>query len=133
MTDTYSTKTLTAANGVAFTARIVLDCQRYGLDDCLVHSGEPLVEFYDTRYPETDYGQFVSSYFVASIMMWDSYMDEGDARGRGLNLDGGVPIWTIDGATMDLFREWLAATVPPDTKARAEAEAAEVWGKFTSR
>ena len=43
-----------------FNVRIVRAGDRYGRDNCLTHDkDEPLVEFYDSRYPHTEYGQFV--------------------------------------------------------------------------
>lgn len=34
----------------------------------LVHSGKPIVEFYDKRYDHTSLGQFVSSHFIDDIL-----------------------------------------------------------------
>ena len=55
------------------------------------------VKFYDARYEHTIYGQFVSSYYVSTIL-------EGD---DGLCLDGGVPDWKISAAAMSRIRAWL--------------------------
>lgn len=67
------------------------DCQLYG-------HGLPLVEFYDVsqdpaKFPE---GQFVSRYFMSTLLGMDSI---GDSIGEmsALGLDGGVPDWTIRG------------------------------------
>lgn len=66
-------------------------CQLYG-------HGLPLVEFYDVsqdpaKFPE---GQFVSRYFMSTLLGMDSI---GDSIGEmsALGLDGGVPNWTIRG------------------------------------
>jgi hypothetical protein len=56
-----------------------------------------LVAFYDTRYEHTPLGQFVSRYYVDTIL-------KGTA---GLCLDGGVPEWTISAAGMARVREHL--------------------------
>lgn len=69
----------------------VNDCQLYG-------HGLPLVEFYDVsqdpeKFPE---GQFVTRYYMSTLLSMDSV---GDSIGEmsALDLDGGVPNWTING------------------------------------
>jgi hypothetical protein len=60
------------------------------------------VEFYDRRYEHTEgYGQFTGGHYFASSLLEQH-------RFAGLNLQGGVDAWTIDAATMDLVRTWLA-------------------------
>ena len=77
--------------------RIVEKGDKYGLDDCLDNDGTPLVEFYDTRYEHSDLGQFVSRYFIDTL-----------TRGEGeLNLDGGVPAWSVNEPCMNRIRDWL--------------------------
>lgn len=51
-------------------------------------AAEPVVEFYDSRYPHTKRGQFVSSYYARTLneAPW----------GEGLILDTGSPDWQID-------------------------------------
>ena len=94
------TMTVTADNGVTFLVRIVREGERYGRNDCLTHDEPmPLVEFYDTRYPHTERGQFVSRYYADTIAAIPS--------GRGLDLDGGVPDWTIDGESMRFVTAWV--------------------------
>lgn len=95
-----------AVSGVRFNVRLLQTGDHYGLNDVLV-VGEgdslrlegpgPFVEFYDSRYPHTSFGQFVSRYGVSTIL-------EGKT---GLNLMGGVADWQIDGAAMDIVRQWL--------------------------
>ena len=77
--------------------RIVEKEDKYGLDDCLVNEGKPLVEFYDTRYEHTDLGQLVSRYFIDTLI---------DGEG-GLYLDGCEPEWTIHRPCMNRIRDWL--------------------------
>lgn len=77
----------------SFKAVIIEKGDNYGLNDCLTHEEvRPLVEFYDTRYD-----QFVSRYYVKTILEVDS----------GLNLHGGVEDWTIDKTGMDFVKDWL--------------------------
>ena len=55
-------------------------------------SDEPVVEFYDKRYPmHGKPGQFISRYYVSTLR--EDHFD--GAPARGLNLHGGVPEWTI--------------------------------------
>jgi hypothetical protein len=59
----------------------------------------PLVEFYDCRFEHTPYGQFVSRYFLDTVI--------GHTPGAGLCLDGGVPSWSIGDKAMDRIVAWL--------------------------
>lgn len=58
-----------------------------------------VVSFYDSRYSHTPLGQFVSDYYVETLLEREC--------GYGLTLYGGVPDWTIDAGAMDLVRSWL--------------------------
>lgn len=64
-----------------------------------INSGAPLVEFYDKRYGHTPDGQFVSRYELGSVLEQNRF--------AGLNLNGGIPAWTVDGDSMSLVRKWL--------------------------
>ena len=57
------------------------------------------VKFYDARYEHTDIGQFVSSYYISTIL------DGNDDI--GLCLDGGIPEWSISASGMGRIRKWL--------------------------
>jgi len=81
------------SNGVPFNSRIVKMGEKYGLDFCLTHDeNEPLVEFYDARYPHTEFGQFVSRYYYSTLS---------EDPGQGINLDGGIDDWFVDGHQKD--------------------------------
>jgi hypothetical protein len=56
-----------------------------------------MVEFYDSRYPHTEYGQFVSRYYVSTLI--DHNCD--------LTLDGGVPEWSVSANGMKQVVEYL--------------------------
>lgn len=97
--------------GLTFTVRLVCTGGKYGARNCLTHDkAEPLVEFYDDRYPMSQdpngehLGQFVSRYYAETLL---------EARtSGGLCLDGGnAEVWTLDAVTMrlvrDLIRNWL--------------------------
>jgi hypothetical protein len=78
--------------------RVVDPGERYGLNMCLTNKdAEPYVEFYDTRYGHTDFGQFVSRYYVSTIM---------DHEGS-LCLDGGAPEWAVSGKLIERVKKWL--------------------------
>jgi hypothetical protein len=103
-----------AQTGREFRVRIVKEGEAYGRDMCLIHDKvDPLVEFYDVKHefdvaPDgAPLGQFVSRYYLSTLM------GEGALSGpsiftedQGLNLDGGVDVWSIDAigmADVELF------------------------------
>jgi len=88
-----------------FNVRVVNKGDKYGRDFVLTHdSDKPLVEFYDSRYPHTEFGQFVSRYYVSTILGTDGY---GRAEG-GLILDGGnADVWTVKEGDMNVVRAYL--------------------------
>jgi hypothetical protein len=89
-----------------FNVRILRKGDKYGRDFCLTHDEDkPLVEFYDGRYPHCEYGQFVTRYYVSTILGTDKW-----GRGAGgLILDGGIPAWTVSAEDMDTVRDYLRA------------------------
>jgi hypothetical protein len=100
------TAVITSTTGVRFLVRVLRTGDRYGLDDCLtvgegrsleISGPGPMVEFYDTRYPHTRFGQFVSRYNLDTIL---------ESSG-GLDLMGYEPSWKIDAAAMLVVRIWL--------------------------
>ena len=78
--------------------RIVEKGDKYGLKDCLTHDGEePLVEFFDTRYEHTDFGQFVTRYYLCTLL---------DSNG-GLDLYCSTNDWYINDPCGNRIRDWL--------------------------
>jgi len=77
--------------------RIVNTGDKYGRDMCLTNDKAPMVEFYDVRYPHTQYGQFVSRYYISTILSQDS---RGGDYSNGLCLDGRVPAWQVSAEDM---------------------------------
>ncbi len=73
--------------------RVVHPGDAYGLDDVLTNDGEAMVEFYDARYPHTEHGQFVSRYRLSTL--------NGHDPGTGIDLDGGIPDWSVTGDNCD--------------------------------
>ena len=88
-----------------FNVRVVNKGDKYGRDFVLTHEEDkPLVEFYDSRYPHTEFGQFVSRYYVSTLLGEDKY---GRAEG-GLCLDGGnANEWTVSERHMGIVRSFL--------------------------
>lgn len=94
--------------GLRFNAVLVRKGERYGLKNVLVCEGEALVEIYDARYTGADFtplGQFVTRYFVSTLLK-DDFVHE-----HGLNLCGHEPSWQLDKVAFDMLcRELHAAT-----------------------
>lgn len=98
---------VTADSGVPFRV-LAIPCRTEGPNRHRAPAGRDhaIVEFYDRRYLiDGEHGQFTGGYYdVDTILGRDEY---GRADG-GLCLHGGVPDWTLDDASMDLVRSWLA-------------------------
>jgi hypothetical protein len=67
------------------------------------YSTQPVISFYDRRYAGNKgfdaHGQFVSDYDVESMLRRHS--------GYALDLDSGVPNWSVDASSMALVKTWL--------------------------
>ena len=86
-----------------FRIRVVMSGESYGKDDCLTHErSEPLVEFFDKRFPHTPNGQFVSRYYLETVVKMSN----------GLNLDGGVDAWKVSKEGIDFVQEKLKELIP---------------------
>lgn len=95
-----------------FNVRIVNKGDRYGRADCLTHDDDrPMVEFYDHRYTHGDWadrGQFVSRYYVGTLLGTDGFY-KGVPTG-GLCLDGGNrDEWSVSADEMAMIRVYLKA------------------------
>ncbi len=90
-----------------FNVRIVNKGDMYGRDFCLVHNNhEPMVEFYDSRYPHTKLGQFISRYFVGTLLDQEGFYGNGTTG--GLCLDGGnADEWTVSSEDMKTVRNYI--------------------------
>jgi hypothetical protein len=104
-----------SCGGLSLLVRVVYHGDPYGLNFCLRHSGDPLVEFYDTDYAYARYflgnqteaiaaeapklGQFITRYYVETIL--DRHPQ------AGLSLHGGEPKWIVSPACMRDIQEWL--------------------------
>jgi len=89
--------------GITWAVRYVRESELYGRDLCLVHEEEdPLVEFYDTRYPHTPIGQFVSRYFLSTLL------ERCTSDERGIMLDP-EPSWSVSGVCLKEILGWAKA------------------------
>ena len=89
----------TIGNGVPHIGERINDCQLYG-------HGLPLVEFYDMTKNTEQGGQFVSRYYMSTLLG----MDESDiplSDMKAFSLDGGVPAWTVAGTDLQNVTDWL--------------------------
>lgn len=65
---------------------------------------EPMIEFYDRRYPHTELGQFVTRYYVETL----AHPDAAEFyESVGLVLDGGALSWQVSPANLRLVRDQL--------------------------
>lgn len=110
------TLTVVALNGVKFK---VVDLQPGEIAAYpAAASAQRQVEFYDTRYHHTPWGQFVTRYNADTLI----------PREGGLMLMGGVPNWMIDADTMQRVRRWLASRRPDDRIAKPVDASVDITG-----
>ena len=84
-------------HGITFNVRHVGIGDKWGIDGCYTNGTTPMVEFYDTRGPYQELGQFVSRYYVSTIL----------GHVGGLDLHGGCKDWALDADNMIAVIEWL--------------------------
>jgi len=83
-----------------FNVRVVLKGDKYGYQDSQTLTlDRPLVEFYDTRHMHTDRGQFVTRYFVETLLP--------NEYPNGLSLYGSEPSWDVSGPEMACVLAYL--------------------------
>jgi len=88
---------------VPFNVKVLKKGDTYGLNKCLTHEDErPVVEFYDARHDFDPEGQFVSRYYVETLLE--------DEEG-GLDLMGYEPSWKLDHFDMKKVRSYLLDVV----------------------
>jgi len=81
--------------------RIVKTGDKYGRAMCLTNDKAPMVEFYDISCSDIQYGaygQFVSRYYISTILSQDKYGYY--QYPNGLCLDGRVPAWQVSAEDM---------------------------------
>ena len=89
-----------------FNVRVVNKGDKYGRDFVLTNdSDKPLVEFYDARYPHTEFGQFITRYYVSTIL--GDNVHRLDEETGALHLDLGIPAWTVSAEDMATVRNFL--------------------------
>lgn len=113
-------------------ARLVMPGDSYGATGSLTHdSDDPLVEFYDARYPHTPYGQFVSRYYLSTLA---DRKNDPRSQNAGLDLDGGIGDWTATATTTNNATEWaqqetIRRRSIVDVREAAEARRAAILAK----
>lgn len=96
-------------DGRSFYVRTVFAGMKYGLDDCLTHSGaDPLIEFYDLKQRKpgchesfTVRGQYVARYNASTLAKISG-------PSHALALHGGIPAWTVTADGMRTVEAWAA-------------------------
>lgn len=83
--------------------RVVNIGDKYGRNMCLTNITAPMVEFYDVRYSHTQYGQFISRYYITTILSENEYP-------TGLCLDTSIPEWQVSSDDMDAVIVFLKET-----------------------
>lgn len=85
--------------------RLVCSGDCYGCSDAVRHENTaPLVEFFDTRFPHTPLGQFVSRYYASTLL-------EAAPFESAFVLDGGNPQWQVSAPAMASAIAWLQEVV----------------------
>lgn len=82
---------VTNDEGRAFSVVVVLEGERYGLNDCLTHDkADPLVEFYDMTGDDRAFTG--GRYYLSTLAGEDQWFRQ---PGEGLDLNGGVRDWSV--------------------------------------
>jgi hypothetical protein len=101
-------KDFTNSSGYVFNVRVLEPGDRYGRDEVLTWEGDIFgqrcVEFYAAQHKDPSFGshgQFVSRYYENTLLgrHWD----------EGIDLQGDVPVWSIDGATFGEIMDWVTS------------------------
>ncbi|KJD43022.1 hypothetical protein [Paenibacillus terrae] len=90
------------SDGINFNVRIV---KKGELNNAGIHVETDIIEFYDSRYNFTKYGQFVASYSIETFRGYSLKfrMNRFDV----FTLNTAIKAWTISSNTMYLIHEWL--------------------------
>lgn len=103
--DDYCVVTNAPGNAV-MVAKLLREGDRYGLNNCLTWEKDGAgIEFYDGRNPHTPCGQFVSRYYLETLL---ESVQKGN---RGICLDGGVSAWALAGDEFVDVVLWARDTV----------------------
>jgi len=80
-----------------FNTKLIRAGDRYGSGDQLRHQGEPVLEFYDPRWPYTPLGQFISRYYVKTLL---------NTTGA-LQLELCTPEWVVSADDLEESKNWV--------------------------
>jgi hypothetical protein len=100
----------TNSSGRVFTVKVLEPGDRYGRNDVLTWEDDPrfgkrAVEFYDRTYAGDRFGedgQFISRYYEDTLLERAAIH-----QGVGIDLQGDVPVWKIDGTTFSEIMDWV--------------------------
>jgi len=94
-----------------FNVRVVKNGDKFGRDFCLAHDDErPMVEFYDSRYPHSEFGQFIRRYYAGTLLGHEGFF--GGHPDSGLCLDGGnADEWSVSVEDMDTVRRYITEAI----------------------
>ena len=87
-----------ADNNITFNIVIVEKGEAYGLNNCLI-AENTLVEFYDSRYNHSEYGQFVARYNLDTIKNYNTFY--------GLRLNTGSENWYVTHYNIQVIKEFI--------------------------
>jgi hypothetical protein len=93
-----------------YNIRIVKNGDKYGLDHKLTYDEDkPMVEFYDARYPHSEFGQFITRYYIGTILCLDGYYGSDRPLDNGLCLDGGNRNeWSVSSCEMQVVKDYIS-------------------------
>lgn len=105
---------VTTDTGRPWAVRIVRPGDTYGRTGAFTVRDAPLVEFYDLANPATfgTTGQFVSRYGADTLLGRAPFDGCRIGETSGLDLDTGIPEWSLDRATCAHVAAWLESALP---------------------
>lgn len=88
------------SSGIPFRTVIIEQGDKYGLNNVLTNNNrDPIIQFFDRRFNHSENGQFISSYYMHTLLNHNP--------NNGLCLQGGVLDWNISMTGMALVVNWL--------------------------
>lgn len=108
----------TATNGSQFVARVVLKGDKYGRHFDIEHDmDEPMIEFYDAQSMHTQYGQFVTRYYMYSLA--EINQESGTpplsvTLASNVDLYGDFQEWQVDRENINRVTAWAKNIIDKD-------------------
>ena len=98
-----------------YNVRIVRKGDKWGRDFCLTHDQDgdkAMVEFYDSRYPSTEFGRFIGNYYVGTLLCKEGFYGRDVTSGLCLysnKFDGEMTVSSEDMKTVLDYISGVAA------------------------